>query len=255
MTEPLDSMPIGQLGSASRSVDRFENGRRGPMLAGLAMSARSGLGRVAIPALLAALSACSKAPGPGEPAAISGAPASGRSGDGLAGSSGIGGKSDSAGAAAQSGAAGVSSTAGMNGVAGGAGASGSTAGNAGSGASGSGAAGRAGSSGGSGAAGSSASGPVTFSKNIRLNDDTGSGNQSEVALAGGPNGLLLAGWMDERAERVCAFSFSTDSGLTWSKNVSIPNTASFVGDPAVAIDGGGTMYAVCQQYLNSNGSS
>jgi len=61
--------------------------------------------------------------------------------------------------------------------------------------------------------------------------------------------------MDERASRVCAFSFSTDGGKTWSKNVSIPNTASFVGDPAVAIDGGGTLYAVCQQYLNSNGSA
>ena len=39
--------------------------------------------------------------------------------------------------------------------------------------------------------------------------------------------------------------------MTWSRNVSIPNTTGmFVGDPAVAIDGGGTMYAVCQEYLN-----
>ncbi len=97
-------------------------------------------------------------------------------------------------------------------------------------------------------------GPALFSKNIRLNDDTGSARQTEVALAAGPDGLVLAGWMDERASRVCAFSFSTDGGLTWSKNVSISNTASFVGDPAVAIDAGGTMYAVCQQYLNSFGS-
>jgi len=29
----------------------------------------------------------------------------------------------------------------------------------------------------------------------------------------------------------------------------------FVGDPAVAIDGGGTMYAVCQQYTKSDGSA
>ncbi|MFI5308633.1 MAG: sialidase family protein [Polyangiales bacterium] len=97
-------------------------------------------------------------------------------------------------------------------------------------------------------------GPAMFSTNVRLNDDTGNARQTEVALAAGPNGLVLAGWMDERAERVCAYSFSTDGGLTWSKNVSIANTASFVGDPAVAIDGGGTMYAVCQQYLNSTGS-
>ena len=70
-------------------------------------------------------------------------------------------------------------------------------------------------------------------------------------MAAGPNGLVLTGWMDSRSTRVCAFSSSTDGGLTWSKNVSIPNnTGMFVGDPAVAIDGGGTMYAVCQEYLN-----
>ncbi len=70
-------------------------------------------------------------------------------------------------------------------------------------------------------------------------------------MAAGPNGTVLAGWMDERATRVCAFSFSTDGGATWSRNVSIPNaTGMFVGDPAVAIDGGGTFYAICQEYVN-----
>ena len=98
-------------------------------------------------------------------------------------------------------------------------------------------------------------GEVKFSANVKLNDDTRSARQSEVALAAGPDGLVIAGWMDERAARTCAFSFSKDGGLTWSKNVSISNTGSFVGDPAVAIDGGGTLYAVCQQYLNSNGTS
>lgn len=96
-----------------------------------------------------------------------------------------------------------------------------------------------------------APGAVVFSKNVRLNDDTGRTRQTEVALASGPDGLVLAGWMDERATRVCAFSFSTDGGATWSKNVSIPNSnGQFVGDPAVAIDGGGTLYAICQQYVN-----
>ena len=94
-------------------------------------------------------------------------------------------------------------------------------------------------------------GPAVFGKNLRINDDTGTGNQSEVTMAAGPGGLVLTGWMDSRSTRVCAFSSSTDGGLTWSKNVSIPNnTGMFVGDPAVAIDGGGTMYAVCQEYLN-----
>ena len=99
-------------------------------------------------------------------------------------------------------------------------------------------------------------GPAVFSKNVRLNDDTGKARQTEVSLAAGPDGLAIAGWMDERAERVCAYSFTTDGGLTWSKNVSIPNMSGvFIGDPAVAIDGGGTMYAVCQEYLNSQGSA
>ncbi len=91
--------------------------------------------------------------------------------------------------------------------------------------------------------------PPVFTPNVRLNDDTGRGRQSEVALATGPNGLAMAGWMDERAERVCAFSITTDGGVTWSDNVSIAlTTGSFVGDPAVAIDGAGTLYAVCQEY-------
>lgn len=72
-----------------------------------------------------------------------------------------------------------------------------------------------------------------------------------MTLATGPNGLAMAGWMDSRAARVCAFSVSKDGGATWGKNVSIPNAAGqFVGDPAVAIDGMGTLYAVCQEYVN-----
>lgn len=93
--------------------------------------------------------------------------------------------------------------------------------------------------------------PVTFTQNIRLNDDSGNGNQSEVTLATGPDGLAVAAWMDSRAQRVCAFTVSTDGGATWSANVSIPNSSGqFVGDPAAAIDGNGTIYAVCQEYIN-----
>ena len=118
--------------------------------------------------------------------------------------------------------------------------------------------GRAGASGTGGRADAGTDGPATpatvvFTPNVRLNDDTGTGNQSEVALAAGPagSGLVLSGWMDERATRVCAFSSSSDGGRTWSRNVSIPNnTGMFVGDPSVAIDGGGTLYAVCQEYVN-----
>jgi hypothetical protein len=97
----------------------------------------------------------------------------------------------------------------------------------------------------------SGSDPVKFGMNIKLNDDSGKARQTEVALAAGPGGLLLAGWMDERSDRTCSFSWSVDGGATWSKNVTIGNTANFVGDPAVTIDGGGNLYAVCQQYINA----
>jgi hypothetical protein len=180
----------------------------------------------------------------------------------IAGAAGSGGSVGTPGAAGATGTAGITGTAGGRG-----GAGGSTSGSAGRGGSTAGA-GRGGAGGtgtaGSGTAGTSAGGTggtptpaaVVFTPNIRLNDDTGSGNQSEVALATGPNGLAIAGWMDERSTRVCAFSFSTNGGQTWSKNVSIPNnTGMFVGDPSVAIDGGGTMYAVCQEYLTISGST
>jgi Neuraminidase (sialidase) len=68
-------------------------------------------------------------------------------------------------------------------------------------------------------------------------------------MANGPNGLVMAGWMDERSTRVCAFTISTDNGNTWSPNTSITLAGSgFVGDPAVGIDGNGTLYAGCQDY-------
>jgi len=167
------------------------------------------------------------------------------------GSAGIGGTTGAAGRGGTGGAA-----AGAGGRGGSAGSAGSTAGAGGTGTGGS-AAGRGGTTGTAGTTGIAGTGgaattpPVTWSTNIRLNDDTGSGNQSEVALATGPNGLAIAGWMDERSTRVCGFSFTTNGGQTWSKNVSIPNVSGmFVGDPAVAIDGAGTMYAICQEYLD-----
>ena len=186
----------------------------------------------------------------GGPAGSGGAAGTGAAGTGAAGAAGTAGLAGAGGAAGRGGsgrAAGAAGRAGTGGAAGAAG-RGGAAGSAG-------AAGRAGSGGAIAGAGGVGGTPmpaaVVFTPNIRLNDDTGSGRQSEVALATGPGGLALAGWMDERSTRVCAFSFSTNGGMTWSRNVSIPNaTGMFVGDPAVAIDGGGTMYAVCQEYLN-----
>jgi len=197
--------------------------------------------------------------------------AAGTTGAAGAGATGVAGTTGAAGAAGTTGAAGSAggTTGGRGGAAGSAAAG--RGGNAGSTAGAGGTAGAAGSSAGRGGAAGSAAGTggtagttgtcgtpaaVMFTPNVRLNDDTGSGRQAEVALATGPNGLALAGWMDERSTRVCAFSFSTNGGMTWSKNVSIPNMSGvFVGDPSVAIDGGGTLYAICQEYTKSDGSA
>lgn len=168
-------------------------------------------------------------------------------GGALAGSGGASSGAPTTGGAASGASTGGSATGGT--IAGGGTAGVSAGGNAGSG----GTAGNAGASGG-GAGGSPTCGAgtaVKFSANVRVNDDTGRGEQSEVTLATGPNGLAMAGWMDSRAARVCAFSVSKDGGVTWGKNVSIPNVSGqFVGDPAVAIDGMGTLYAICQEYVN-----
>lgn len=171
----------------------------------------------------------------------------------LAGASGASGAS--AGSRPSSGAAPSAGAAQAGGAAsGGGGASAGASGSGGAGAAGKGGSAGAADGGSAGAGGKPTCGagaPVSFSPNIRLNDDTGRGEQSEVTLATGPNGLAMAGWMDSRADRVCAFSVSKDGGATWGKNVSIPNAAGqFVGDPAVAIDGLGTLYAVCQEYVD-----
>ncbi|HVY32037.1 MAG TPA: sialidase family protein [Polyangiaceae bacterium] len=131
---------------------------------------------------------------------------------------------------------------------------GAAGGSAGS-AAGGGSAGSAGSAGVGGSSGASTCGtmpPVVFSKNIRINDDQGNGNQAEVTLATGPNGLAVAAWGDSRGQRTCTFSVSKDGGASWGKNVAIANNGGdFVGDPAAAIDAGGVIYAVCQQYADN----
>lgn len=173
---------------------------------------------------------------------VSGGSASGAPGTG--GSAQNGGSVSAAGSTTLGGAGGTPTVAGSSGAGGAAG----TAAVAGA----AGAAGSAGAGGSAGQPACTANPPaVKFSANIRVNDDTGNGNQSEVTLATGPNGLAIAGWMDSRGQRTCSFSVSKDGGATWGKNVAINNVSGeFVGDPAAAIDAGGTLYAVCQEYVD-----
>jgi len=96
--------------------------------------------------------------------------------------------------------------------------------------------------------------PVTFGKNVKVNDDTGKAQQTEVTMATHPNGTIFVAWMDSRSNpRPCGYSVSKDGGETWSKNLLVTTKAggsAFAGDPAAAIDDKGNLYAVCQDYAS-----
>lgn len=97
--------------------------------------------------------------------------------------------------------------------------------------------------------------PVKFGANVKVNDDTGTVQQTEVAMAAREDGLVFAGWMDDRTTpRSCAYSVSKDGGKTWGKNVFTTTQATgsraFAGDPTVAIDEKGNLYAGCQDYAS-----
>lgn len=96
--------------------------------------------------------------------------------------------------------------------------------------------------------------PVTFGPNVKVSDDTGRGQQTEVVMAARPDGLLFAGWIDNRqSPSRCGYSISTDGGQTWGRNFFASTQGSgraFAGDPAVAIDDAGNLYAGCQDYAS-----
>jgi hypothetical protein len=96
--------------------------------------------------------------------------------------------------------------------------------------------------------------PAAFEPNVKVSDDPGRGQQTEVVMAAHPKGLLFAGWMDNRqSPSRCAYSVSKDRGKSWSKNVFAATQGTgraFAGDPAVAIDDAGNLYAGCQDYAS-----
>jgi hypothetical protein len=179
----------------------------------------------------------------------------------IAGSAGAGG--NTAGSGGDGGAVAGTGGGGRGGASGGAG--GGTTGGRGGAGGGAGGGGGGGRAGGGGAAGARADagvdgpggsggapGRVAFLPNIRLNDDTGSGNQVETAIATGPSGAVLVGWVDGRSGLRCAYASSTDGGATFSRNVLVmPESGGITGDTTVAIDAAGTFMAICQDYGTS----
>ena len=96
--------------------------------------------------------------------------------------------------------------------------------------------------------------PAEFGPNIRVNDDSGRAMQAEVVMASRPDGLVFVGFMDtrDRLQR-CGFAVSKDGGETWEKNTFAATQGSgraFAGDPAVAIDDEGNLFAGCQDYAS-----
>jgi hypothetical protein len=93
---------------------------------------------------------------------------------------------------------------------------------------------------------------IQFTPGVRINDDTGTAQQTEVMIAARPDGLVLAGFIDYRNRpSSCGFSVSRDGGKTWGKNffaLTMGGSSGFAGDPSVAIDDAGNLYAVCQDY-------
>lgn len=96
--------------------------------------------------------------------------------------------------------------------------------------------------------------PVKFGPNVKVSDDTGRGQQTEVVMAARPDGTIFAGWVDNRmSPSRCGYAISKDGGQTWGKNFFAKTQGSgsaFAGDPAVAIDDSGNLYAGCQDYAS-----
>jgi hypothetical protein len=88
--------------------------------------------------------------------------------------------------------------------------------------------------------------PQMWSRNVRVNDDATPEQQREVSVAAGTSDHWLAGWMDLREGvselNYCAFSVSTDGGMTWGTNELYKGPYNVCGDPVVAADRAGNMY-------------
>jgi hypothetical protein len=88
--------------------------------------------------------------------------------------------------------------------------------------------------------------------NVRVDDDQGAVLQTEVALAAGTDGVLVAGWIDNRHGGVCGYAVSDDHGDNWSENFFIePQQGSITGDTVVGSDEAGNLYIACQDYGTS----
>lgn len=85
-------------------------------------------------------------------------------------------------------------------------------------------------------------GGVTWSTNVKVNDDTSSSDQEDPSLAVDGNGDLYLAWDDERGGGSdIYFAKSTDGGVTWNTNVKVNSQ----GSPSLVVDNSGGLYIAC----------
>jgi hypothetical protein len=92
--------------------------------------------------------------------------------------------------------------------------------------------------------------PVEFEANVKVNATTGQNTEVLMAVHE-PTGLIFVSWMGNRA---CNYAVSKDGGTTWKASPRATTQAqsgsAFAGDPAIAIDDKGNLFAGCQDYAS-----
>lgn len=88
----------------------------------------------------------------------------------------------------------------------------------------------------------------SWSKNVQINDDTGSARQFAPAIAAGPDGSVYAVWVDQRYDNPdIFFSFRPPEG-SWTENVKVNDEFATAwpsqSEPDLAVDRFGNAYAM-----------
>ncbi|MEW5987609.1 MAG: sialidase family protein [Chloroflexota bacterium] len=91
----------------------------------------------------------------------------------------------------------------------------------------------------------STNGGVTWSANVRVNDDVGLTVQERPTLAGGDDDKVYLAWTDRRnGQADIFFSLSTDGGSTWGANVQVNDDGGVAAQnfPSLDVDEVGRLY-------------
>lgn len=94
----------------------------------------------------------------------------------------------------------------------------------------------------------------SWSANVRVDDDAGTGNQIETTLAVDGKGTWYAGWVDDpqgmESNLACRFARS-ERGVAWSSSEAYVGSFSECANPAVVSDGSRGLYRAAQAFSRS----